>query len=1178
MAEDGKQGTNLTSSGIVLAALIATGAFVFHKEAPLTASRPVSAEAVVQERAETQTVDARLWQDPFAAVAKATDKLSKDQQGQQCRNTSNPEKVCLSPLTARDKDALVIGVTLSDAPYAEDAEQRRRTRYAVLSGLERAGFVPRDARHIGYFWLRENSRISLTKDAVLANALLRPLPQPLTDQQLPFFSSSRLSLIDKLSLIPTEPAAESPAQSVPYEWFDEMFKNQDKDQRKSVLVVWLQEESLKHRPLQKILDLKTFLNLQNGQRLKIVGPYTSGILLDMVKEACPFVEEIETHHCDRGAEKIDPLFLKDVQFYPYGASAPDEHILSGADGTVEKYFAKLNIQLQRMVGTDNILAQGISKELELRNVKIGSDLVKGNGDLVLVSEWDSFYGQTLPKAVEAQFEENKCKDGTFCFIHKLTYLRGLDGLTPTSGGVEERKQDKTAVPDNKQADAANFFKTQTGPDTMDRPVGQGQFDYLRRMSRELHKTDDELRKKGRRIKAIGVLGSDVFDKLLVLRALRPEFPEALFFTTDFDEAYTVGSELPWTRNLIIASSFGSKLDDKIQQEIPSFRNSYQTAAFLATLSAVGDPAKNWITPKHVLSAIDKQLKTPRIFEISRSGETLAFKSTKNFVSDPSPKVPGQKQEECLECEDKIAAVGLLMQGRSEANGEAVEFAKSCAENPHRWDCTINQLQPDDEKLFPTFDEDGRRLLVRGLAAGAFLGLILLWFGKIPVNARFESSIVTAGLSVGALTAYYWTEFAEFVTSHGEGEPIAILEGVSVWPTVLLRLLGIIVSVYFIWRAQDSLQKNLAEIASEMKLPLADDAVPPRHMKQTWHRRTVGVLLSIRDRVSSIFDFSLGQSKESHNISIKVETAWKTYIRQERFWSRRVLRASLYTLLMFGFFWYVLSPMLGHPTTPARGMIAFYAYIWTTKFDVVLMLFLTFVIFDATCFCLLFVNKLRRSKTEWPIKTREDFKKRLRLQTDLIHDWIDLEFVAKRTRCIGWLIYYPFILIALLILSRTTVFANYPPSPTILVGQGISLSIVLVCAVMLWWAATAARDAAKQNLTDEIIWAKGPCAMVYVLDAAITKTDLPASGVTQFASPVIDAGNPARASTDPSPQKGADDNPRYAEQLETLLSRVEQLRDGAFGPFTQQPLVRAVIFPITSFGWTTLLESGLLRGL
>jgi hypothetical protein len=62
------------------------------------------------------------------------------------------------------------------------------------------------------------------------------------------------------------------------------------------------------------------------------------------------------------------------------------------------------------------------------------------------------------------------------------------------------------------------------------------------------------------------------------------------------------------------------------------------------------------------------------------------------------------------------------------------------------------------------------------------------------------------------------------------------------------------------------------------------------------------------------------------------------------------------------------------------------------------------------------------------------------------------------------------------------------------------------------------------------------------------------------------------------QNDSDSNPRYAEQLETLWSRVDQLNDGAFRPFSQQPLVRALLWPLGSFGWTNLIESGMLPGL
>ena len=51
--------------------------------------------------------------------------------------------------------------------------------------------------------------------------------------------------------------------------------------------------------------------------------------------------------------------------------------------------------------------------------------------------------------------------------------------------------------------------------------------------------------------------------------------------------------------MIVASSFGLELKDALQQDIPPFRDSYQTAQYLACLSALGavspEVAQNDIT-------------------------------------------------------------------------------------------------------------------------------------------------------------------------------------------------------------------------------------------------------------------------------------------------------------------------------------------------------------------------------------------------------------------------------------------------------------------------------------------------------------------------------------------------------------------------------------------------------
>ncbi len=89
----------------------------------------------------------------------------------------------------------------------------------------------------------------------------------------------------------------------------------------------------------------------------------------------------------------------------------------------------------------------------------------------------------------------------------------------------------------------------------------------------------------RPVVAVGVLGSDVYDKLIVLQALRPELPQAVFFTTDLDALYLHADNTDVTRNLLVASA--NDLDPDIGGgddlwSVPPMRNSYQTILFEAT--------------------------------------------------------------------------------------------------------------------------------------------------------------------------------------------------------------------------------------------------------------------------------------------------------------------------------------------------------------------------------------------------------------------------------------------------------------------------------------------------------------------------------------------------------------------------------------------------------------------
>ncbi len=162
------------------------------------------------------------------------------------------------------------------------------------------------------------------------------------------------------------------------------------------------------------------------------------------------------------------------------------------------------------------------------------------------------------------------------------YLRGIDGVGLTREPSNGRSSEKRAAKEEGEREPSD---TEAGVN----PTGGSQRDYLRRIERsllDLHR--QQQRAGGRGILAIGVVGTDVYDKLLILRAVHGRFPRACFFTTDLDAELVRPSELPFTRNMIVVSHFGLTLHPSLQREVAPFRDSYETATYLAALLAIGD--------------------------------------------------------------------------------------------------------------------------------------------------------------------------------------------------------------------------------------------------------------------------------------------------------------------------------------------------------------------------------------------------------------------------------------------------------------------------------------------------------------------------------------------------------------------------------------------------------------
>jgi hypothetical protein len=244
-----------------------------------------------------------------------------------------------------------------------------------------------------------------------------------------------------------------------------------------------------------------------------------------------------------------------------------------------------------------------------------------------------------------------------------------------------------------------------------------------------------------------------------------------------------------------------------------------------------------------------------------------------------------------------------------------------------------------------------------------------------------------------------------------------------------------------------------------------------------------------------------------------------------------VRAGIGTVAMVLFWTVILVPVFGHVTfNPARGARANWLFHTTTLVEVWSTLFLTFLVADATLYSRAFIKRLAAINTRWSDTTFDKYREIFNLHhADNLADWVDLRFLAERTRSITQLVYFPFLALAVLIFSRSPLFDDSAISLTLVIGQAANLAIIIGAVLAYRSTAEYARRLACKHVTTRIIAAKG---------------------------------------------RGDD---AIADQLERLLAEMRDLSEGAFAPWSSQPLVRAVLLPLLTYGGTLLVHAYALPG-
>lgn len=1028
MPQSGEHQSSLPIAALVVTALAAGGFFALQE--PLSSLRHKERVNTLSSDAVQENVDARLWQDPMQVVHSDWNRLVSHvaDKGQLPPSAVLPQTIgdmrTLSKVADPDNNQLRIVVMMPGNPYADDAEHRRRQRYALVSALSASGYNPRFGDRIGYFiapGMKEQPTSSTKFERVCTDPITERWLCPLPDKPL---------IVGFESFTPDYDGGIGG-------W-------------KEVMVLWLSRRELGQKPLQKLLALTDFFKPGNPNQVETVllGPDDSGGLIEMFnesdnvsddndeagrycKQALAFEDDARaylldhkhrpaandsqtsgspataefssddrgqddqstdnscdqtTAHQDSTDGRRDIHILSPRSTVPLDILFPTDEFtgLTSVQGD-EKIAAEMNvISFHTVLSRDDVVIANIIDELRKRGL---NDCRSASG-IAVVSEIDSSYGRALPEVVQQVIEDQM---GCKIFVHAFGYLRGVDGELPPSSAVADSAAALERVAANTTQNSGNALSFATG--TPDRAAGVAQTDYIRRLADHIAQRHVALSENDNvGFRAIGILGTDVYDKQLILHALRDRLPAVTFFTTDLDARLNAPDEFRWSRNLLIGSAYGLTPPEAKIEAAP-LRDSYQMAFFLATKLAL---TVNSIDRSPALFAEQATPPPPRLFEIGRSG---AIDIT---VCDAA-------------CLQKSASFGVI---------GWVRYAGGIGEQLAR---TLFLVSP---------------LLVLAMVS---LGIKMtiaeercknrIWAKKRSFYLSFFAAVVIATI------LWSWDS--------SDLEPWLLTEGISSVPTLMLHVTSIVYSLCFVLIVWGRIKQSNTDCEDHFQLI---DKKGRAELK-AWHIFQTGWT----------DDTWLGQwvrkTDEARDAKIQppcsAKKIWLRYRRLGKGWSRAL------RVLPVTFFWtVVVSLVLSQDANPllARDIQG--------VLDVVRILTVFFVL-GVIFLC---VDSLRLGRHliralafhdlgDWCNETNDDDC----LDGRVGRLWRKMELIVMHSELLNPFLVLPFILLFLLILARLTLFEGWIWTPG-LIAVYLGFSIYLLVRALLYQReAVQARDSIIDRL-------------------------------------------------------------------------------------------------------------------
>jgi hypothetical protein len=256
---------------------------------------------------------------------------------------------------------------------------------------------------------------------------------------------------------------------------------------------------------------------------------------------------------------------------------------------------------------------------------------------------------------------------------------------------------------------------------------------------------------------------------------------------------------------------------------------------------------------------------------------------------------------------------------------------------------------------------------------------------------------------------------------------------------------------------------------------------------------------------------------------RAKDLWKEYRWLGHPWRRAQRVALMFVFYLLSIFLFATA-FSGEQPMPVRGVICFTINALLLTVAVVATIVLNFFVVDATRLCRRFIENICEAPTIYPPQTPRKYCAGIEQQADDdLEEWIDMHLIARRSAEVSKLIYYPFIILFLLIIARARYWDDWTWSPLLILVFVLNGAWALSSAVVLQRSAKNGKAKALESIQRKLL-------------------QLPPTGAE------------ARV-----------------KRFKKIIKDVSEMKSGAFAGFTNNPILGALTLPVAGTAITFLIE-------